>query len=46
MPARDLAPLSRQLLAIAAEIEAIDAGESSPVADAASTPDETWDPQP
>lgn len=43
-PARDLAALSRRLLEIAKEIEAIDAksGED-PVGTAASTPDEDWE---
>jgi hypothetical protein len=40
---RDMAALSRRLLEIAREIEAIDAGEKGDdVGDAASTPDEPW----
>ena len=43
VPARDLASLSLRLLAITAEIAEIDAAEEGDdVADAASTPDETW----
>ncbi|RIX26476.1 hypothetical protein [Amnibacterium setariae] len=42
--ARELAPLSRRLVDVAAEIEAIDAATKSPVADAAQTPDEEWTP--
>lgn len=43
VPARDLASLSLRLLAISAEIAEIDAAEEGDdVADAASTPDETW----
>jgi hypothetical protein len=42
-PARDLAALSRRLLEIAKDIEAIDAhDEGDEVGDAASTPDEEW----
>jgi hypothetical protein len=42
-PARDLAALSRRLLEIAKEIEAIDAQDKGDeVADAADTPDEEW----
>lgn len=40
---RDLAPLSRRLLEIAKEIEAIDAGErNDDIGTAAATPDEKW----
>jgi hypothetical protein len=43
VPPRDLAALSRRLLDIAAEIDAIDAGkEGDDVGDAASTPDAPW----
>ena len=43
-PARDLAALTRRLLEIANEIEAIDASsEDDDVAAAAATPDEPWD---
>lgn len=42
-PPRDLAALSRRLLEIAREIEAIDAEENGDdIGDAASTPDEEW----
>jgi hypothetical protein len=44
-PARDLAALSRRLLDIAKEIEAIDAKDGGDaVAVAAATPDEVWAP--
>lgn len=43
VPARDLASLSLRLLAIASDIEAIDAGEDGDeVGNAADTPDEAW----
>lgn len=43
-PARDLAALSRRLLEIANEIEAIDAAENEDeITAAANTPDEAWD---
>jgi hypothetical protein len=43
VPPRDLASLTRRLLEITKEIEAIDAGEKGDdVGDAASTPDESW----
>ncbi|MGV5046878.1 hypothetical protein [Rhodococcus pyridinivorans] len=43
-PARDLAALSRRLLEIAKEIEAIDLdGADDAVSRAAGTPDEAWD---
>lgn len=42
-PARDLAALSRRLLEIAKEIEAIDAEDlDDDISHAASTPDEEW----
>ena len=42
-PARDLAALSRRLLEIAREIEAIDASdEGDDIGAAAATPDESW----
>lgn len=41
---RDLAPLSRRLLALDAEIRALDAEQTDPVHDAADTPDEQWTP--
>jgi hypothetical protein len=42
-PARDLAALSRRLLEIAKEIEAIDAEEADDdISSAAATPDEEW----
>lgn len=42
-PARDLAALSRRLLEIAKEIEAIDAdSQGDDIGQAASTPDEDW----
>jgi hypothetical protein len=42
-PARDLAALSRRLLEIAKDIEAIDAHDKGDeVGDAAATPDEEW----
>lgn len=44
LPARDLAALSRRLLEIAKEIEAIDQAENDDeLGDAAATPDEEWD---
>lgn len=44
-PPRDLAALSRRLLEIARDIEALDAAErSDDIGDAASTPDEEWSP--
>ena len=43
VPARDLAALSRRLLEITRDIEAIDAEEGGDnVGDAAATPDEPW----
>lgn len=43
-PARDLAALSRRLLEIAREIEAIDAaGADDEIGKAAATPDDDWD---
>lgn len=43
VPARDLASLSRRLLEIARDIEAIDAAEEGDdVGNAAGTPDEPW----
>lgn len=43
-PARDLAALSRRLLEIAREIEAIDAaGQDDEIGTAAATPDDAWD---
>jgi len=43
VPARDLASLSRRLLEIAEQIEALDAEcEVDDVSDAATTPDESW----
>lgn len=43
VPARELAALTRRLLEITKEIEAIDAAdEGDPVGDAASTDDEPW----
>ena len=45
MLARDLAALSRRLLEIAEDIEAIDAeGGVDDVGNAAATPDEEWKP--
>jgi hypothetical protein len=42
-PARDLAALSRRILEIAKEIEAMDAvGKADDIGDAAATPDEQW----
>ena len=42
-PPRDLAALSRRLLEIAKEIEAIDAGKREDgIGEAAATPDEEW----
>jgi hypothetical protein len=42
-PARDLAALTRRLLEIAKEIEAIDAAEEQEGRDANTTPDEAFD---
>jgi hypothetical protein len=43
-PARDLAALSRRLLEIAREIEAIDsASQDDEIGKAAATPDDDWD---
>jgi len=42
-PARDLAALTRRLLEIAKEIEAIDAAEEQEGRDANATPDEAFD---
>jgi len=44
-PPRDLAALSRRLLEIARDIEALDAAEKADdIGDAAATPDEEWAP--
>lgn len=44
-PSRDLAALSRRLLEIAKDIEALDAAEKvDDISDAAATPDEEWAP--
>jgi hypothetical protein len=42
-PARDLAALTRRLMEIAKEIEAIDAAAEQEARDAHSSPDEAWD---
>lgn len=42
-PARDLAALTRRLMEITKEIEAIDARELEEASDAGATPDEDWD---
>ncbi|WP_280331507.1 hypothetical protein [Nocardia wallacei] len=45
-PPRDLASLSRRLLEVAREIEAIDADDTEDdLTKAASTPDDEWDPE-
>ena len=42
-PPRDIAALSRRLLEIAKDLEALDAAErSDPIGDAAATPDADW----
>ena len=45
IPAKDVAPLSRRLMAIAGEIAVIDRGKQDGLGVAAATPDEPWSPE-